>query len=489
MVIHLSTLLQYYKRPDIQQALVDGAADKEIAVSFGGQGYGKRPDTLQYPNDILEHVKRGATSFHCSEELWLNPMQIQTGMPRQELDALRKGWDLLLDIDCPELSYSQIAGDLLVQALKHHGINYVTVKFSGNHGFHIGVPFEAFPDNVNGKPIKDWFPDGPRKIAAYLANMIRDELAKQLLAFHDIGTIQTRAKKTREELFKNGQFDPFGVLTIDTVLIAPRHLYRMPYSFNEKSGLISIPIAPERIMAFSKAEAHPDVVKPTMKYMERHLAKAGEAKQLFVASLDFGIDKKQREDYQQIVADSKKIRGMTFVGGKEFEIPQVALAETLFPPCIKLASLGMKDGKKRALFAITNFLLSVGWDPDKILEWLREWNKRNPEPLRDNIIEGHIRYHKQTKKAMLPPNCRTFWEELGICKPDNLCNRIKNPVSYATRRAWIVNQQMEEQRLEAEKEARKAEKLSKLTEKEEKKKSVSQLTPSNPVAQPTNEKP
>lgn len=465
MVIHLSTLLQYYKRPEIQQVLVDNAQDKEIAVSFGGQGYGKRPDTLQYPMDVLEHVKKGATSFHCSEELWLNPMQIQTGAPRQELDALRKGWDLLLDIDCPELKYSQIAGDLLVQALKHHGIEYVTVKFSGNHGFHIGVPFEAFPDTVNGKPIKDWFPDGPRKIAAYLANMIRDELAKQLLAFHDIGTIQIRAKKSREELFKNGQFDPFGVLTIDTVLIAPRHLYRMPYSFNEKSGLISVPIAPERILAFDKAEAQPDVVKPVLKFMERHLSKAGEAKKLFVAALDFGIDKREREDFKEVAANARKTKGITMVGSKDFEIPQVALAETLFPPCIKLASQGMRDGKKRALFAITNFLVSVGWEYDKILDWMKAWNLKNPEPLRDNIIESHVRYHKQAKKTMLPPNCRGFWSELGVCTPDNLCNRIKNPVSYATRKAWIVNQQAEEQRLEAEKEARKAERLNRITEK------------------------
>ncbi len=446
MTIHLSTLLNYYKRPDVQQALVDNALDKEIAVSFGGQGYGKRPDTLQYGRDILEHVKNGATSFHCSEELWLNPMQITTGAPRHELDALRKGWDLLLDIDCPELIYSQIAGDLLIQALKHHGINYITVKFSGNHGFHIGVPFEAFPDNVDGKQIKDMFPDGPRKIAAYLTNMIRDELGKQLLKLHDIGTIVTRSKKTREEVVKNGAFDPFAVLTIDTVLIAPRHLYRMPYSFNEKSGLISVPIDPSRILSFSKAEAQPEIVKTEMSYMERHRATPGEATKLLRNALDFGIDKRQRSDYQDLVANSKKTSGVTFGGTKEFDIPQQALSETLFPPCIKLIREGLKDGKKRALFTLVNFYRSVGWDYDKILEELKTWNAKNPEPLRDTLIEGHVRYHKQAKKQVLPSNCKEFYEEIGVCKPDSLCNRIKNPVTYATRRAWMLNRDAEDNR-------------------------------------------
>jgi len=442
MPVSLSTALLYYKRPEIQNALVDAAIDKEIAVSYGGQGYGKRPDTLQYPKDVIEFVKNGVTSFHCSEELWMNPLQITTGAKRNELDALRKGWDLILDIDCPELTYSKIAGDLLVQALRYHNVQTIFVKFSGNHGFHIAVPFESFPESIHGTPIKDWFPDGPRKIAAYLGHFIKQRLAEELLKFHDIAEIRKRVGKTHEELVKNNVFDPFNVLKIDTVLIAPRHLYRMPYSLNEKSGLVSIPIDPDRILAFDKSLAEPMKVKPDREFIDRRKAVRNEASKLFVAAYDFVAEtnrsKLEKDDYKP---------------HREFEAPQQALAETLFPPCIKLASQGMKDGKKRALFAIVNFLTSVGWDYDKILEWLKEWNKRNPEPLSDTIIEGHVRYHKQAKKKMLPPNCRQFWEDLSICKPDGLCNRIKNPVSYATRRAWILNREQEEQK---DKESRKS---------------------------------
>ena len=66
--IHISTLLKHYKRADIQQALVSAAERKEIAVSYGGTGYGKRPDVLSYPRDVLEMVKQGATSFHYGNE-------------------------------------------------------------------------------------------------------------------------------------------------------------------------------------------------------------------------------------------------------------------------------------------------------------------------------------------------------------------------------------------------------------------------------------
>ena len=93
MVIHISTLLKHYKRKDIQEALLISAKDKEIAVRFN-TFFGKRPDILLHPQDILEFAKKGATSFHCSEELWLNPLQLSTSLKRKQLDELRKGFTL-----------------------------------------------------------------------------------------------------------------------------------------------------------------------------------------------------------------------------------------------------------------------------------------------------------------------------------------------------------------------------------------------------------
>ncbi len=425
--IHISTLLKYYKKPEIQQALINFAERKEIAVSYGGTGYGKRPDVLKYPKDVLEAVKQGATSFHCSEELWNNPLQIATGMKPEELNQLRAGWDLILDIDCPELEYSKIAADLLVQALRHHGIRSIGIKFSGNHGFHIGIPFEAFPETVNGKPVKDLFPDGPRKIAAYLQAMIKEHLAKKLLEKDNVGKIAEKIKKNVSEIVKKGQLDAFSVLSIDTVLIAARHLYRMPYSLNEKSGLVSVVIKPEEILAFDKKEAMPEKAIPKLAFLNRNAA-PGEAKKLFVQAFDYKAQ-------EQIQTEAKQN-----VEKKEFEPLTEAVPEQYFPPCIQLISQGLKDGRKRALFILINFLSSCGWSYDKIENYLNEWNKKNAEPLREVLIQGQLRYHKMQKKKVLPPNCdnKAYMVDLGVCKPDGFCSKIKNPANYAIAKQRMV---------------------------------------------------
>src|SRR3989344_737285 len=231
MAITKSALLLHYKRRDIQEAIVQHSQDREVAVKFGEGGFGKRPDMLQYPNDVMDFAMKGATSFHSSEERWRNPLAIDVKGTRRELEDLRIGWDLVLDIDCAQLEYSQVAADLLIKALKSSGISAVTVKFSGNHGFHIGVPFEAFPElvPVQGQPQETRlsFPEGPRKIAAFLQERIRGKLGEAMLAHDDINIIGAKTGKAFSELVVNNSFDAFKVLAIDTVLIAARHLYRM----------------------------------------------------------------------------------------------------------------------------------------------------------------------------------------------------------------------------------------------------------------------
>ncbi len=436
--IHISTVLKHYKQPHIQQALVNEAGNKEIAVSYGGTGYGKRPDMLKYPGDVLEMVKQGATSFHCSEELWNNPLQVTTGMKPEELSELRIGWDLLLDIDCPELEYSKIAGDLLVHALKHEGIVNPAVKFSGNHGFHIGVPWEAFPPTINGTPTKNLFPDGPRRIAAYLQYKIGEHLQKKLLQMATPTQLAEKTGKTLQEITKKGQLDPFAVLSIDTVLIASRHLYRMPYSLNEKSGLCSVVIKPEEILGFTKDKAKPELVKETKPFLVR--TQTGEGRKLLMNAFDFK---------PKIVEERTEIK-------RVFQPLEGAVPEQYFPPCIQKINQGLVDGKKRALLILINFLSSVGWGYDQIEHYIFEWNKKNKEPLRDVYINGQLRYAKQGK-AKLPPNCdnKAYMVALGVCQPDNFCgaqgnpgmdtftSRIKNPANYSIKKQRNVAREQE----------------------------------------------
>ncbi|MBI4450739.1 hypothetical protein HY642_02075 [Candidatus Woesearchaeota archaeon] len=411
-MIHISTLLKHYKRKDVQDAIVHSAIDKEIAMLFGENGFGKRPDIISYPRDVLNLAMRGATSFHCSEELWTNPLQLSTGLKRQELDSLRKGWDLILDIDCKEWRFSQVAADLLVQALSYHDIKCITAKFSGNHGFHIAVPFESFPESVHNTPVSSLFPDGPRKIAAYLQEMIRPHLSAKLAKTMSVAKIAQLVGKQPSEVVTAGAFDPFKVLAIDTVLIASRHLYRMPYSFNEKSGLVSIPVDPWKIMEFDKATAHPDKVKVQHSFLDRK-AGSNEARRLLIQAYDFKPAIKEEKT-------SKQHTG-----------PESPVKEDLFPPCIKLLANGVADGRKRALFALINFLSSVGWTDQQIQDYLKAWNQRNKEPLREGYVMGQLKY--AVGKKVLPPNCdnAAYYLDIGVCRPDGFCKRIKNPANYS----------------------------------------------------------
>ena len=425
-MITISQILKHYKRADIQKEIIENAQDREVAIKFGDKGFGKRPDVLKYPNDILELAKQGATSFHGSEELWRNPLQLDPMMKKLDVEKLRMGWDLVIDIDCKFLEYSKVTADLLIKALKFQGIDSVSCKFSGGTGFHIGVPFESFPSKIHDKDTRLWFPDGARSIAGYLEEMIRNPLSEALLKKESVEKIIKKTGKKFNEVVKKGVFNPYSIVGIDTILISSRHLYRMPYSFNEKSGLVSVPVNPDKVMQFRKEIAIADNVRVSKhRFLDRSKVKKNEAKKLLVQAFDFNLKKEE----------------VNMEKGKHYEIPEEAIPEQFFPPCINVILKGLTDGRKRSLFILTNFLSSVGWDYEAIEKRLGEWNKKNAEPLREVLIKGQVRYHKSKAKKILPPNCANsmYYKDFRICLPDNLCQKIKNPVNYARIKTRYLN--------------------------------------------------
>ena len=330
-MIPINVSLSHYKRDDIQEEIIYNSKDREVAARYN-DSFGKRPDMLRHATDILELAKQGATSFHASEELWSNPLKLDSSMRRQELDDLRTGWDLIIDIDCTVFDYSKIAADLVIKALKFHKIKSISCKFSGNKGFHVGIPYEAFPEKVKNEEITRLFPDAPRKIALYIKHMIMEEFGKRLLEFEKNNfniILEKSGKHASELLYKEKgvrKFNPESILQMDTLLISPRHLYRMPYSLHEKSGLVSTPLNPEKIMLFKKEFALPKNVKiSSHRFLDRANAQRDEATRLFVEAMDFHA--KENED-----AESKS--------EKEFEGPTSALPEELFPRALKLYLMG-----------------------------------------------------------------------------------------------------------------------------------------------------
>ncbi len=452
-------ILKFYTRRDIQEAIIFGSEDREIATRFYDV-FGKRPDTMRYPSEILEAAKQGATSFHASEERWSNPLLLVSGTSKKDLDSIRKGWDLVIDIDCNYIDYSKIAADLIIKALKQFGISSVSCKFSGRGGFHIGVCFESFPDNVLGKKIKDWFPEGPRAVAFLLKDMIKDKLAQDLLSFEDIDKIMKRTEKQFQDLVKNNELDPYALLGIDTVLISSRHLFRTQYSVNEKSGWVSVPIDPDKVLDFSIEIAQFDTVKISpFKFLDRSKAIKNEASNLLVTAFDYAVK------------EEVNIKSKSEIEEKDYEELTESIPEDFFPHCIKKGLEGMKDGKKRFLFILLNFLVSVGWDYERIEARVLEWNEKNSkdsEALRENYIVGQIRYHKYANKKVLPPNCANsdYYKDLGLYCENTNHDRYKNPVTVAIINWKRHKREKEKEIIEQEKAQMKQNKKDKKAEKE-----------------------
>lgn len=462
-------VLQYYARKEIRQAMLAASHKKEVVGSFGGQGYAKRPDIIQYDSDILDQVKHGVTSFHASEELWQNPLNIGTQQSKEELNNLRIGWDLLLDIDCPILEYSQITAHLVVQLLRERfAIGCVSVKFSGNHGFHIAIPFEAFPPIMNNTPIQRLFPQAARMIASFITQILEKKVSEDILKYvmntqkcnqqQAIIFISQQLEKKESDIVKNNTLDGFSVVGIDTILITSRHLYRQVYSINEKSGLVSLPINPEKILQFSKSMAQLETA-PLSKFifLDRSIVKPNEAFELLDQAFYCDAEKNRATTFLQMQQNLVKKQKAEFFSEQTEKIPF-----EFFPQEITLLMGPLQDGKKRALFILQNFLRSCGYSPPEIDVILRDWNKKHPEPLRDAYVEGQMRYFLQQNKIMLPPNFDTdiYRQILGDAQVQKVY-RLKNPVAVAKIRYNIYLEDQKKQKKKIKKEEKKSPSVSK----------------------------
>ncbi len=487
----MNSILDFYSRKDIQRQILLAAKDREIAVKYGDKGFGKRPDIVQYESDILELVKQGATSFHISEEIWEDPLNLTPGMTKKQLDSIRKGWDLVLDIDSKEFEYSKILASLLIDALKFHGINNISLKFSGNAGFHIGISSKSFPKEINNIKTNTLFPEAARIIAMYLRNIIKEPLTQKLLSYNSITEITKKINKlendlkekicgkcksvaesikikkyvcencSREETAETeilicsdckekmtgkdieiyicrncGQlnkneleeielFNPFAVLDIDTILISNRHLFRSPYSFNEKSNLISVPLNISDLNSFKREDASPDKIKIGPIFLDDSEIKTPEASHLIIQAFDWHT-KNQKIGVKSEENKNKEIYSTT----------NNKIEATYFPPCIKLIKLGINDGKKRALFILINFLKTCNYTEKELEEYVLDWNKNNEEQLKEGYIKTQLSWHKKQKQNILPPNCsnKLYYIDIGVCKPDNFCKFIKNPAQYSIKK-------------------------------------------------------
>lgn len=500
----------YYSQPSVQEVLLAFSKNREVVPRYF-EGFGKRPDTLQYQSDIMGLVNKGATSFHASEEIWHEPLQLNSEMSAGELTALRSSWDLLIDIDSPFIDWSKIVAQLILEALEAHGVKHYGIKFSGGKGFHIIVSGAAFPQEYEGVAMSGGFPEWPRAICKYLMYSIRGVYNKRITeVMPSLETIQQRTNKKKEELLQalcptcgrpskkgivteyacedcgaritrkdvkqtkrelrcvncpgvfhivsneeyffcpsctTSSFDRLGnegsgkmtytkearegaahfsadfsesvsgevVGGSDLVLVAPRHLFRMPYSLHEKTALASIVLHKNELAGFTLRDANPLKLQ-IRPYIS--VPASNEGARLLAAALAW----KKEQDAYEGTTERKTY------SGKQFE--QTALqgvTEAMFPPAIKKLLKGVSDGKKRGLFVLITFLNACGFSREYIDTATHEWNTKNQPPLKEGYIRTQLDWHFRQKKKILPPNYANdaFYRDLGLIDAPQ---KTKNPI-------------------------------------------------------------
>jgi hypothetical protein len=342
-------------------------------------------------------------------------MRLDSGMLKDELDSLRVGWDLIIDPDCPDFEVSKITTKIIIDALKDHSIKSFGLKYTGGKSFHIGIAFESFPDKVNGKGIANMYLEVGRGILDYLKNYIKSDLRDALLVLDNPLGLAWRVKKSITDISDGEGLDPFSIIEIDSMVISSRHMFRLPYSVNVKSLLVSMPIEPKDLKDFKKEDARPWKVKTDLKFLKK--PKLAEASLLVVEAMDYA-EKNKRESREKVTQRPRR----SIIK----EIPK-----EYFPPAIKkILEGGMQDGRKRSLLILINFLRNMNWDWEKITKEIDEWNNRN-HPLANNYIRTQLRWHQRRKENVLPPNYDNpvFYKSIGIkVEPEEM--RMKNPVNY-----------------------------------------------------------
>ena len=442
--------LKYYSKPEIEKAILNFAKDREIGVMFNGY-FGKRPDVIENLYDIRKLVKKGVFSFHCSEERWANPLLLGNNKQTEEEKEKNKiGWDLILDLDGVNFIYSKFLAKVIIDYLENMGIQNLSIKFSGNKGFHLAIPFESFssecPGLVSGiSQTRLLFPDVAKKTVMFLLHELKNPISRIILDYEGGGIkaiekISNLYKIKKEELNyneKNYEFNFMKVIDIDTILITSRHLFRMPYSLNEKSGLVSIPVNKKHILDFERFLAKPEKVNPEkyqkyefLKYDENQGQDANTLLQKVYSDLDYMYDSM----YTEFENDMKNKSKGEFI----LEINEKIEIKD-FPNTIQyIIKTNFDDGRKRALFLLLTFLHLIKWEEKNIEEIIKDWNNKQNEPLKQNYIQAQLSWFKIQQKTLTPPNFNNdnYYQGIGIPKEiiekdiNSFKTKIKNPQHY-----------------------------------------------------------
>jgi DNA primase large subunit len=135
----------------------------------------------------------------------------------------------------------------------------------------------------------------------------------------------------------------------------------------------------------------------------------------------------------EILTIAEKVKKLSIekIGENEMEGFPKVVVQTAFPPCINALYQAFSSGRHLShigRFALTSFLINVGMPTEAVIDLFKSISDFNERMTRYQV--EHIAGDKGSRTRYTPPSCDTL-KTHGVCtSPDDLCRRIRHPLSY-----------------------------------------------------------
>ncbi|MEM3815330.1 MAG: DNA primase large subunit PriL [Candidatus Bathyarchaeia archaeon] len=153
------------------------------------------------------------------------------------------------------------------------------------------------------------------------------------------------------------------------------------------------------------------------------------------SKIDLSVSSKLPEEILRLVENLKQICSERIKESPLETVPSGVINDA-FPPCMRELYGAIKAGRHVShigRFALTSFLVNIGMSPDAIIDLFRKLSDFNERITRYQI--EHIAGERGSRTKYAPPKCDTLRTH-GLCLgSDDLCRRVKHPLTYYLRRA------------------------------------------------------
>lgn len=120
------------------------------------------------------------------------------------------------------------------------------------------------------------------------------------------------------------------------------------------------------------------------------------------------------------------------------ELPQEAVGAA-YPPCVKKlydALITKQHLSHMGRFTLTSFLLNVGVDPESLVKLYTSMTDFDERLTRYQV--EHIAGKRGSRTRYKPPYCSTLRTH-GLCPgPDDLCEKVRHPLTYYRRKLRVI---------------------------------------------------